>query len=301
MPLSDDERESLIDEVDPESVSDDQINKISMGIYNDEYLREKAINRMVDISLASPNAVTETAAKSLTDALTNEEAITRKQAARAVTNFCKAQPSIFEDSVSTIIDILSDDSDRGVQHQAAETIKAISKQEPELLTEYVDEVMIVLDDDSLHNDEIAKREAIVTALGNVGCETENKSEIVVDKLAETLDDPWKDVREASLSALSNVGTIRPTDVDDVLQEIIEVITDSEEAPSVRIRGVDVIESVGKERPELITKTRPEIVDVLPEKEAERPDAVERATAAYGDGETQVQARIMALLENQKLW
>jgi DNA-binding transcriptional regulator LsrR (DeoR family) len=45
-------------------------------------------------------------------------------------------------------------------------------------------MITVLDDDSLHNDEIAKREAIVTALGNVGCETENKSESVVDKLAE---------------------------------------------------------------------------------------------------------------------
>jgi HEAT repeat protein len=287
--------------VDPESVSEDQINKISMGIYHDEHLREKAISLLIDISLASPNAVTETAARSLNDALTNKEAITRKQAARAVTNFCQTQPSIFEDSVQTIINIISDDNDRGVQRQAAEAIKTISKQEPELLTENVDDMMVVLDDDSLHNDEIAKREAIVTALGNVGYATESKSEIIVDELAEALDDPWKDVREASLSALSTVGTIRPTDVDDVLQEIIEVITDSEEAPGVRIRAVDVIESVGKERPELITKARPEIVDVLPEKEAERPDAVERATAAYGDGETQLQARIIALLENENLW
>lgn len=296
MTISDDERESLIDEVDPESVSEDQINKISMGIYHDEHLQEKAIDLLVGISLASPSAVTETTAKSLTDALTGEEAITRKQAARAVTNFCQTQPSIFDGSISTIINILSNDSNRGVQRQAAEAIKAISQQEPDLLTENIDEMMIVLDDDSLHDDEIAKREAIVTALGNVGCVTEKKSEIIVDELTEALDDPWKDVREASLSALSTVGTIRPTDVDDVLHEIIEVITDSEEAPDVRIRAVDVIESVGKERPELITKTRPEIVDVLPEKEAKRPDALEQATAAYGDGETQVQARIVALLE-----
>lgn len=105
---------------------------------------------------------------------------------RAVTNFCQVQPGIFENSISTIVDKLSDDNDRGVQRQAGEAIKTISKQEPELLTEYVDEMMIVLDDNSVHNDEIAKREAIVTALENVGCETEDKSESVVDKLAERL-------------------------------------------------------------------------------------------------------------------
>jgi vesicle coat complex subunit len=184
MLLSYDERESLIDGVNPESVSEAQINKISMGIYHDEHLRNKAINRLIEIRLASPNTVTETAAKSLTDALTNEETITRKQAARAVTNFCQVQPGTFENSISTIVNKLSDDNDTGVQRQAGEAIKTISKQEPELLREYVDEMITVLDDDSLHNDEIAKREAIVTALANVGCETENKSESVVDKLAE---------------------------------------------------------------------------------------------------------------------
>lgn len=89
-------------------------------------------------------------------------------------------------------------------------------------------------------------------------------------------------------------------MDGVLQKIIKLIADTEEAPGVRIRAVDVIESVGKERSEVITKAHPEIVDLLPEREAEKPDAVERATAAYGDGETQLQARIIALLENQKL-
>jgi hypothetical protein len=50
MAFSYDKRESLIDEVSPESVSKDQINKISMGIYSDEHLQEKAIDSLVDIS-----------------------------------------------------------------------------------------------------------------------------------------------------------------------------------------------------------------------------------------------------------
>lgn len=245
----------------------------------------------------SPNAITETAAKSLTDALTNKNTTIRSQAIRAVTHFCQTQPSAFENTVSTITDILSNDSDRGVQHQAAEAINTISQQEPELLTENVGEMTTVLDADSLHHDEIAKREAIVTALGNVGCTTEENTEIIVDALVEALGDPWKDVREASLSALSTVGIGKSKNVDETLQHIIEVITDSEEAPSVRIKAVDLIESVGRERSELVMKSRPEIVDVLPDKEAERLDAAERVAATYSDGETKVQARIISFLEN----
>lgn len=297
MTISKEEREAIIDGVHPESVTENQVNKISMGIYDDEVLRGKAIDSLIEISRAAPNKITETAAKSLTDALTHEEPMTRSQAGRAITNFCRTNPAEFEEAVPTIINILTDDSRRYVQRRAAETIDAISQQKPELLTEELSNLTSVIDDDSLHNDEIAKREAVVTALGNVGCATDDHSQLVVAEVAEALDDPWKDVREASIDALSTIGTERPDDVADVLPEIVNLIRDSEEAPGVRIAGVDAIEEIGKERPGLISEIRPELVDVLPDKEAERPDAVERATAVYADGETQVQARIMSFLEN----
>ncbi len=127
MTISKEEREAIIDEVHPKSVTENQVNKISMGIYDDEVLREKAIDSLIEISRATPSKITETVAKSLTDALTHEKPMTRRRAALAITNFCRTDPTKFEEAVPTIVNILMYDSRRDVQRRAAETIDAISQ------------------------------------------------------------------------------------------------------------------------------------------------------------------------------
>jgi HEAT repeat protein len=300
MTISTDERESIIDDARPESVSQSDIDKISMGIYSDDPLRKKALETMVEISRDEPTKLTDTASKSLIDGLTHEETVSRLQAARAIRNFCREMPEAFEGDIRSIVDILADDEQRDIQRKAAEIIEAIGEANPDLLVDDVSELSKHVCGESLHDDEIAKRESIVIALGYVGSSLEGVAQTTVDACIDALDDPWKEVREAALQSLGRIGTENPDLIADVFGDIVSVITDDEEAPDVRVAAVDAVEQIGEQKPVLVKNSRATISTALPDAESDELDPWDQFTApVVGDGVTRVRARVMDLFENER--
>lgn len=300
MTISKDKRESIIDNAQPESVSDSQIDKISLGIYSDDTLREKALDTIIEISRTNPTKLTETTSKSLIDGLTHEDSMTRLQAARAIRNFSQVKPEAFKQDIQCIVDILNEDERRDIQRRTAEIIEAISKENPELLVNNVSELSNNVCGESLHDDDIAKRQSIVIALGYLGSTVDDVSQTIVDSSIDALDDPWKEVREAALDALGRIGTEQPEVVSDVFSEIVGEITDAEEAPDVRVAAVDAVEQIGEQKPALVKNSRADISNVLPDTESDKLDSWEQFTApVVGDGETRVQARVMELFKNEQ--
>lgn len=294
MALQKDERISIISEVEsnPSEATEQDINSTAIGLYKEKKVRQEAVNAVVELGRNGPGKLTDTLSKSLLDSICHEDLYIRKRSAEAIKKFAESNPEGFKDNVSNIVNALLEEESRDVQKEIVAALQAISKEKPESLLNKLPDIVELLEDDSLHNDQIHIRESVVHILGTAGKQQEADFNLVLNELSQALEDPWKDVREAGLTSLTELAGARQGDLEPVISQAGSMVLDSEEAPDVRIAAVHFLEEVQMQQPDLVEA-------VLDEIESSYPEINEQDggfSGPYTDAESRVERHISKLLD-----